>query len=260
MFGVDILYGSLPRWRTRSTRCNRELCPALGCEAGPTLRELRTEPSSAANTRVGGWQTIQAADPLGALRRRRTRRCLPCRHAEAPRRGGASGEGHACFDRIRGSLLVSALMSFNDHAWPGSAAYLERTYPALRNLLTTVDLFTVGAIGWRGLLRFNRRILTHRASVLADLLAERWGVTGRVRDLPRKPRWLINTTSLHSGKCWRFSARKWGTGCSGATTPRTSDWRMPQQPRRPCRTSWAHSGSTCPRRVGSRRIPPPASR
>ncbi|WP_238208251.1 patatin-like phospholipase family protein, partial [Methylobacterium aerolatum] len=109
-----------------------------------------------------------------------------------------------------GSLLVSAVMTTNGYSWPGSAAYLDRVFPTLRNLLTTVDLFTVRAIGWRGLFRFNRRLLAHRASVLADLLAERWGITGRIRDLPETPVWHINATSLHTGKGWRFSAREMG--------------------------------------------------
>ncbi len=101
-------------------------------------------------------------------------------------------------------------MTTNGYSWPGSAAYLDRVFPTLRNLLTTVDLFTVRAIGWRGLFRFNRRLLAHRASVLADLLAERWGITGRIRDLPETPVWHINATSLHTGKGWRFSAREMG--------------------------------------------------
>lgn len=109
-----------------------------------------------------------------------------------------------------GSLLVSAAMSLNDLSWPGSAVYRDRIFPSLRSLLTTVDLFTAKAIGFGGLFRFNRRLLTHRASVLADLLARRWGITARVGDLPESPVWLINTTSLHSGKCWRFSARAMG--------------------------------------------------
>ncbi|SFU94608.1 MULTISPECIES: patatin-like phospholipase family protein [unclassified Methylobacterium] len=188
-----------------------ENCPKPGCEADPTSREHGTEPPTT---------TVAAATPDGQPSGLPIRLALSgggiraaAFHAGVLKRLAEEG----LLERVThvstvsgGSLLVSALVSFNEHAWPGSAAYLERTYPALRNLLTTVDLFTVRAIGWRGLFRFNRRILTHRASVLADLLAERWGVTGRVRDLPEKPAWLINTTSLHSGKCWRFSAREMG--------------------------------------------------
>ena len=109
-----------------------------------------------------------------------------------------------------GSLLISAVMTLNGLTWPGSAVYRDQVFPSLRRLLTTVDLFSARAIGWGGLFRFNRRLLTHRASVLADLLANRWGVTARVRDLPESPIWLINTTSLHSGKNWRFSSREMG--------------------------------------------------
>ncbi|CAO4178589.1 Patatin-like phospholipase family protein [Methylorubrum aminovorans] len=109
-----------------------------------------------------------------------------------------------------GSLLLSAVMTLNGLTWPGSAAYRDVVFPSLRRLLSTVDLFSAKAIGWSGLFRFNRRLLTHRASVLADLLADRWGVTARVRDLPKSLIWFINTTSLHSGKNWRFSSREMG--------------------------------------------------
>lgn len=109
-----------------------------------------------------------------------------------------------------GSLLVAAAMSANGMAWPSSGTYRGDIFPALRRLLTTVDLFSVRAIGWAGALRFNRRLLTARSSVVADLLFDRWGVTGRVRDLPSSPSWSINATSLHSGKNWRFSAREMG--------------------------------------------------
>jgi NTE family protein len=109
-----------------------------------------------------------------------------------------------------GSLLVAAAMSASGLTWPNSSTYRDSVFPALERLLTSVDLFSVPAIGWTGLLRFNRRLLTARSSVVADLLVERWGVTARVMDLPAIPCWSINTTSLHSGKNWRFSSREMG--------------------------------------------------
>jgi NTE family protein len=79
-----------------------------------------------------------------------------------------------------------------------------------RLLLTTIDLFSLKALGWAGLLRFNRRLIVHRARVLSALLVERWGVDGAIRDLPDLPTWWINTTCLETGKNWRFAKREMG--------------------------------------------------
>jgi NTE family protein len=109
-----------------------------------------------------------------------------------------------------GSLVTAAVLSNGGMRWPTSRDYLSSTYPELRRLLTTVDLFSVRAIGWAGLLRFNRRILRDRAGILADLLASRWGIAGRLSELPDSPWWWINATCLDTGKNWRFSKREMG--------------------------------------------------
>jgi NTE family protein len=109
-----------------------------------------------------------------------------------------------------GSLVLAALMCRADMSWPSSAEYRALLYPALRKLLTTTDLFSIKAIGWVGALRFNRRLINDRARVLADLLEQRWGVTGDLRGLPDQPVWWINTTSLETEKNWRFAKRELG--------------------------------------------------
>jgi NTE family protein len=109
-----------------------------------------------------------------------------------------------------GSLVLAALLSKADMQWPSSQLYRTQLYPTLKQLLTTVDLFTFNAIGWRSVFRLNTRLLTHRANVLADLLAERWGVSAAVRDLPDRPAWWINTTCFETGKNWRFAKREMG--------------------------------------------------
>ncbi len=60
------------------------------------------------------------------------------------------------------------------------------------------------------LLKFNARLFTHRASVLADLLVTQWGMSGDLKDLPQNPKWWINATCLETGKNWRFSKREMG--------------------------------------------------
>jgi NTE family protein len=109
-----------------------------------------------------------------------------------------------------GSLITAAVFAKSRMQWPGSADYQRRLYGELRHLLTTTDLLSFKAIGWTGLFRFHHRLLVHRARVLAKLLAERWGIDARIRDLPDRPEWWINTTCLETGKNWRFSKREMG--------------------------------------------------
>jgi len=109
-----------------------------------------------------------------------------------------------------GSLVTAVIFSRAGLRWPTSADYLEVVYPALKTLLTTTDLFSFRAVGWSGLVRFNHKIVTHRARIIADLLERRWGVFGGLVELPDLPSWSINTTSLESGKNWRFSKLEMG--------------------------------------------------
>jgi NTE family protein len=109
-----------------------------------------------------------------------------------------------------GSLAAAIVMSKASLRWPDSAAFREQVYPAIRGLLTTTDLFSVTAIGWRGILRYNTQLFGHRAAVLADLLTRKWGIKGKLGDLPDQPLWWINTTCLETGKNWRFSKREMG--------------------------------------------------
>jgi NTE family protein len=109
-----------------------------------------------------------------------------------------------------GSLAAAIVMSKAGLRWPDSTAFRNNLYPAIRDLLTTTDLFSIGAIGWRGVWRYNVRLFGHRAAVLADLLTREWGIDGKLSDLPDQPFWWINATCFETGKNWRFSKREMG--------------------------------------------------
>lgn len=109
-----------------------------------------------------------------------------------------------------GSLVTAAIMSGSGMVWPSSTDYLTKVYPAVRAKMTSCDLFSLGAIGWRGLLDFNVGLIRDRASVLARLLERNWGVSGSLADLPDAPHWLINATCIETGKNWRFARREMG--------------------------------------------------
>jgi NTE family protein len=109
-----------------------------------------------------------------------------------------------------GSLATAAIFAKAGMRWPTSIEYLRDVYPALRGLFTTTDLLSLRTIGWKGLFRFNLKIVHKRAAILADQLAERWHVNGHLHELPTTPIWWINSTCLETGKNWRFSKEEMG--------------------------------------------------
>lgn len=109
-----------------------------------------------------------------------------------------------------GSLVTAAIFARSGMRWPDSEEFCSSVYPDLRRLITTTALFNFGAVGWGGLLRYNRRLLTGRAGLLALFLTERWGVRARLAELPDTPEWYVNATCIETGKNWRFSKREMG--------------------------------------------------
>jgi NTE family protein len=113
--------------------------------------------------------------------------------------------------------------------------------------LTTADLFSPKAIGWRGIWEFNTDLVLSRATVLARLLERNWGITGRLADLPDTPNWQINTTCIETGKNWRFARREMG------------DWSFGRHyaPDLPLSTAVAASAAV-PYAIGALTLPLPA--
>jgi NTE family protein len=109
-----------------------------------------------------------------------------------------------------GSLVTGALFAHAGNRWPSSKEYVETVYPLLRGILTAGDLFSLRALGLRGLFKENVGIFYRRADILAGLLRTRWGVTLRLSDLPSTPIWHINTTCYETGKNWRFTRDSMG--------------------------------------------------
>jgi NTE family protein len=118
-----------------------------------------------------------------------------------------------------GSLVTAAVMTEAGMKWPSSGDFLEKVYPAVRSRMTSGDLFSLKAIGWRGLLEFNVDLVRNRASVLARLLERNWGVSGTLADLPDTPHWLVNTTCFETGKNWRFAKRETVAAAASAAVP-----------------------------------------
>lgn len=109
-----------------------------------------------------------------------------------------------------GSLVTAAIFAHSGMRWPSSETYENTVYPRIREMLTSIPLFSFGSLGWKGVLKHHRRVLTDRAGLLALLLKERWGVDGSLPDLPDNPTWYVNAACIETGKNWRFSKREMG--------------------------------------------------
>ncbi|WP_370196569.1 patatin-like phospholipase family protein [Aurantimonas sp.] len=109
-----------------------------------------------------------------------------------------------------GSLVTGAIFAHAGGRWPSSADFLGKVYPSIREMLTTTDLFSLKALGVRGVLRENFRLVSGRAGILSRLLHQRWRIRMKFSDLPKSPLWHINTTCIETGKNWRFSQEAMG--------------------------------------------------
>jgi len=106
-----------------------------------------------------------------------------------------------------GSLLTALVFSRAGMKWPSSRQYLEEILPQLEDLLTSKSLLTFCVLLLSPGQWFR---INHRARIVANLLAARWGVTGDLSELPEEPKWEINTTTLETGKNWYFSKTHMG--------------------------------------------------
>lgn len=100
-----------------------------------------------------------------------------------------------------GSLCAALVYAQSGMQWPTSSHYIDKIIPQARKLLTTYDL--AQNLIWR-VLRNPLHIFETRGDDLAALIASRWGVRGKLCDLPPTPRWLINATCYETGRNWRF--------------------------------------------------------
>src|SRR5262249_57281445 len=116
-------------------------------------------------------------------------------------------------------------------------------------ILSSTDLFSPSAVGWRGVLEFNLQLVRHRAAVLATLLERQWGVRGKLTDLPDEPTWQINATCFETGKNWRFAKREMG------------DWRFGRHYDPPFLLAEAVAASAAlPYAIGALRLQVPPAR
>jgi NTE family protein len=106
-----------------------------------------------------------------------------------------------------GSLCLALVFEKAGRCWPSAKQFSEQCLPEIRKLLTTFDLE-----GQYKKLLFTRPwlFLRGRASVIAGLIREHWGITSNVSQMPDPPCWEICATCYETGKSWRFSKKRMG--------------------------------------------------
>ena len=113
-----------------------------------------------------------------------------------------------------GSLCAGLVLALNNNQWPSSQAYLSDVLPAARHIVTSRDLKS--ALIKKVVLNIWD-VFDPRANELAELLAQDWGVTINLNQLPESPRWMINATCYETGKNWRFERFRMGDYLFGYT-------------------------------------------
>lgn len=113
-----------------------------------------------------------------------------------------------------GSLVTAMVFAHGGMVWPSSTEFEERIFPRLRGVLTSTSLGDPLTL-LRYLPTSPWQVLFHRARLVARLLESRWGVSGRLVDLPDSPEWHANATCYETGKNWRFSKSEMGDWAFG---------------------------------------------
>lgn len=116
-----------------------------------------------------------------------------------------------------GSLGTGLVYSLAGNRWPTSREYLDDIVGRARHLITTVDVQHAALFGllgkpWR--LAWPGRW----ANILSNVLTRRWGVQGLMKDLPERPRWIVNATCYETGKNWRIERHRMGDYKFGHTS------------------------------------------
>lgn len=106
-----------------------------------------------------------------------------------------------------GSLCIALVFEKAGQRWPSANEFSHRCLPEIRTLLTSCDL--EGQYK-RFLLLKPWLLLRGRASMIAKLIREQWGITSNVSQMPDPPRWEICATCYETGKSWRFSRTRMG--------------------------------------------------
>lgn len=104
-----------------------------------------------------------------------------------------------------GSLAIGLIFSHSNLIWPSSENFKKSILPRIATILTTSSLAFSTA---KEILNFPWR--QSRGNKFANAMEKVWGINGTLKTLSKKPEWFINTTSINTGKNWRFTQNHMG--------------------------------------------------
>ena len=104
------------------------------------------------------------------------------------------------------SLCVALIFAKNGNKWPSDQEYLEKVLPDITETIRHNNIQKAALFR----LPFSPRYWGNKAALIAQVMREKWGVTGSLRDLPAVPRWDINCTTFETGKNFRFNKGRMG--------------------------------------------------
>jgi NTE family protein len=101
-----------------------------------------------------------------------------------------------------GTLLSGLIHRANNYVWPTSKQFKDNCVPYVKRCLTSKNL-QLNVILRTCLFPFPY-IRKGRASIVAAGIEYCWDIKAMLNDLPSVPKWIINGTTIESGKNWRF--------------------------------------------------------
>lgn len=106
-----------------------------------------------------------------------------------------------------GSIAIGLIFAANGNRWPDDEQYSKQLIPKIRGWMLETDLqrdLLINAV------LSPLQMFQSRADDLAELMEEKYEMTGSMQDLPSEPRWIVNTTCYESGKLFRISKKRMG--------------------------------------------------
>jgi NTE family protein len=103
------------------------------------------------------------------------------------------------------SLCVGMVYAHNNLKWPSSEQFLAKVLPSIEKALL-VDL----QLSAMRKLIISPKYWNKKVNVVAKVLESKWGVQGKLSDLPVSPIWHINCTTFETGKRFRLGRDEMG--------------------------------------------------
>ncbi len=106
-----------------------------------------------------------------------------------------------------GSICVALMYTNNNMRWVSSEEYLTRVLPNIRRALFREDIEKKLIV--RSIVDIPH-ILDTKCKKLANAMRVLWNMDGKIGELPKIPKWDINTVTYETGKRFFFSQERCG--------------------------------------------------